>query len=111
MIVRLMLCILRIQPLLLRLMLMRERLQPTPSRLQSVPTRLQLRSHRLSGPSPRIKLVSIRMERVLASLIPVLLRQRLASESKNATVNSKPETGTEAEARYARADTGAADSL
>ena len=76
-----------------------------------MPTRLQLRSHRLSGPSPRIKLVSIRMERVLASLIPVLLRQRLASESKNATVNSKPETGTEAEARYARADTGAADSL
>ena len=39
----------------------------------------------------------------------MLLRQRLASESKNATVNSKPETGTEAEARYARADTGATE--
>ena len=72
---------------------------------------MELVSIRVHLSSFRMQSLIQGMERVLASLIPVLLRQRLASESKNATVNSKPETGTEAEARYARADTGAADSL
>ena len=87
------------------------RLTPALVSLQAVTTRMQLIPLRLHPGIGRPQPLPTRISALRNRLHPVLLRQRLASESKNATVNSKPETGTEAEARYARADTGAADSL